>query len=152
VAAKVVSLKQQEGADAPEPPPDGLRMPVDTAEKVRLRRFQLLSALGVAMAATPSAYRAAKALQRWGTPAALESVLGPNVERAYWTALTSQVALNYKERDSVLAACSRTGCKRRSMEASSLAKHPTMGAVPLCDEYVAECTIAQAAIHERRNP
>ena len=56
VAAKVASLKQQEGADAPEPPPNGLSMPVGTAERVNLRRAQLLSALGVAMAATPSAY------------------------------------------------------------------------------------------------
>ena len=152
VAAKVSSLKQQEGADAPEPPPDGLGMPVDTAEKMRLRRSQLLTALGVAMAATPSVYRAAKALQRWGTPAAMESVLGPNVERAYWTALTSQAALVFKERDSELATCSRTGCEQQSPEASSLAAHPTMGALPLCDGCVAEGTIAQAAIHERRNP
>ena len=83
VAAKVSSLKQQEGADAPEPPPDDLRMPTGSAEKMRLRRSQLLSALGVDMAATPSALRAAKALQCWGTPAAMESVLDPNVERAY---------------------------------------------------------------------
>ena len=150
--AKVISLKRQEGADASEPPLDGLSMPIDTAEKVDLRRAQVLSALSVAMAATPSAYRAAKALQRWGTPAAWESILGPHVERAYWAALTSQAALTYKTQDSVLPACSRTGCKRRSTEASSLAEHPTMGAVPLCDECVTECTTAQAAIHERRNP
>ena len=37
VAAKVSSLKEQEGADAPEPPPDGLKMPIDSAEKMRLR-------------------------------------------------------------------------------------------------------------------
>ena len=80
------------------------------------------------------------------------SVLGPNVERAYWTALTSQAALVFKEQDSELATCSCTGCKQRSTEASSLAVHPTMGALPLCDGCVAEGTIAQAAIHERRNP